>query len=267
MSTHDKSREQVVNNAVRVIRDFLRDLSQLSPEDLSRVIDRARSADDTDIVAFYAMSATRLISNWLKWEERCSDKSSSSNERFCKEIEESARSHDKSIGVVTYFNSNLRRLLVKFYNDYSPGLLVPRWIIMYSIRMGMPLVDFLKKLDMVEQAIRLPYFLSFIDYIDSLTYHKLRFYSSSNNEFAYLTSLYIYNEVVEPCSVIVYAYNQLVQNLLPGLQVKNNRALLHCEQDSNTAGLASIKECISSLFMGYYDSMLKAIKVMKELEV
>ncbi len=267
MSTYNKSKEQIVNNAVSIIRDFLKDLSHLSPEHLSRIIDKVRSTDESDIVAFYAASATRIISNWLKWEETCSDRSSIRNERFCKEIEESIRSYDKNIGIVTYFNSNLRRLLVKFYNDYSPGLLVPRWIIMYSIRMGMPLLDSLKKLDIVEQAIRLPYFLSFIDYIDSLTYSKLKFYSSSDSEFAYLTSLYIYNEVVEPCSIIVYAYNQLIQNLLSSLQTRDPSSLPYCKQSNNTVRLTSIRKCISSLFIKYYDSMLKAIRIMKELRV
>ncbi|RUM47761.1 MAG: hypothetical protein DSY37_01485 [Hyperthermus sp.] len=181
-------------------------VSSLRSEELDNVVRLVELGVYRDLAVVYAASIVNVVFSWIRWEEECRVRRLSS---FCSEVEEEVRSHDKSLGIVTYFNTRLKELMVKMYLDISPPLLIPQWIITYSLRIGERLVDKLTDLPPTEQLARLPHLTSTINSINLLLKKYIRTRERGLDEFAKTTYQYIAYELLEPCMSIVNAYHKL----------------------------------------------------------
>lgn len=181
------------------IKNLLEDIAKLPNEQFTRVVQAVQERDVLDLAVVYTAAVTRLSSLWLIWEDYCRE---SVSKPICAEIKEIVEHAGRGMGVVTFFNGEIKTLVVKLFHDLSPGIFVPGWVLAYSVRLGRPLASKLRELGIEEQAARLPGFVASFYVLDAMEKAMLDYYSSKGSDFAYATAGYIYWEIIKPCTLL-----------------------------------------------------------------
>lgn len=185
------------------IKSFMQDIAGLPTSQFVHVIQAIQEKETLDLAALYTVAVSRLSSLWLIWEDYCREGSA---KPVCGEIRSMVERAGRDIGVVTFFNGEIKSLIVRLFMDLSPGILVPGWVFAYSTRIGQPLARKLRELDVAEQAARLPGFVASLYTLDAVENALLDYYSSKGSEFAYAAAGYIYWEIVKPCSLLAEVF-------------------------------------------------------------
>jgi len=137
----------------RYIKGFIEDIAGLPSDQFMHIIQAIQERDVADLATLYMVAVARLSSLWLIWEDYCREKR---DEPVCGEIRSMVEHAGRDMGVVTFFNGEIKSLIVKLFYDLSPGILVPGWVFAYSARIGKPIAQKLRELDMAEQAAPCP---------------------------------------------------------------------------------------------------------------
>ncbi len=185
-----------------IVRGLITLSSRLPSRDIERIVESIASEEHLDLAVAYSAAASRLASRWLRWEWLCKERGV---EETCSEVEEEVSRHGEGLGVVTYFNVEFKSIIVRMYRDLSPGVAVPRWVLMYAVRLEIPLVTILGGLSRAEQAARLPAFASALLYLDAVARGLYDFYNERGAQVASATAAYLYWEVLRPCTVFADA--------------------------------------------------------------
>lgn len=155
---------------------------------------RLLEPQELDLAALYARALSSVVETWLEWSALCSG--GRRGGELCRRLEEEARRSSQLMGVVTYLNTRLKTLLVKFFEDFSPGVEVPRQVVVYAVRAGYGLMERLASLSLEDQLERLPYFASVADVVlENYLAARMRHRGSPVAE---ATADYIGGEVLEP---------------------------------------------------------------------
>lgn len=200
--------EAVLVAASRSLERMVREILQsVTSEEFGGVINGIEEAVLLDISRAYLSAITAAVERWVSWAHRCQDAGGGTS--FCREVEEEARESDRSIGVVSYFNRIVKSLFVKAYRDLSPAVLLPRWVILYANRIGVPLLHELRSLDPGEQLVRLPHLAATLHMLRS----RVRVLSSSypRDSIAGATLAYIDYDLLEPAYVMPSALARLLR--------------------------------------------------------
>ncbi|KSW11296.1 hypothetical protein CF15_00005, partial [Pyrodictium occultum] len=105
------------------LRGFIRELAGLPAGQFAEVVKALEEPGTLDLAVLYAASVPRITSLWLIWEDYCRGRGS--GRRVCREVQSIVEGAGPGMGVVTFFNREVKSLIVKSFNDLSPGILVP----------------------------------------------------------------------------------------------------------------------------------------------
>jgi hypothetical protein len=171
---------------------------------------RYGSLVDADLAVVYLATASRAMSEWLRWESRCKDRLGY-EEAYCRRVEREVSSGDEGLGVVSYFNTELKKIIVRIVRDFSPGIGVPPWVVYYSLfRLRDPVTLHLAKLGPEEQLVRAPLYAGLVRLLDAVAAGLEEHYREKRSEIAATTGAYIYWELVRPVSVFADAFEEVV---------------------------------------------------------
>lgn len=107
---------------------------------------------------------------------------------------------------MSFFNTELKTLLVKMYRDFSPGIVIPRWIVFYSSRVDRGILDYLRALPIEEQVNRVPMFVALLYLLENVCRAIVDYYASKKSEYAYTSASYIYWEIIKPATLFSEAF-------------------------------------------------------------
>ncbi|MET1129102.1 MAG: hypothetical protein ABWW70_07265 [Thermoproteota archaeon] len=156
-----------------------------------------------DLLRAYMAGLLNLGFLWFIWEDKC--KATAKAAHVCREVRELTRTNPAQ-GPVYYFSSQIKTILMRFYLDFTPGLFLPRWLMTFSYRQKQDIRKFLSKLAIEEQASRLPYYMSFMLGVDAAFRAAVNHYNLKGSEQSYITSSYVYWEIIRPLSIPSIAY-------------------------------------------------------------
>lgn len=157
---------------------------------------------DVEIATVYAAAALRVVEEWLRWEAICKDRVVRASSDYCEEVARSVMHGDNGQGVVSFFNSELKKILVRIVRDFAPFTELPPWVIFYStFRLRDPVTVHIARLGPGEQILRVPAFAALVAVLDSATRGLLEHYQESGAEIAAVTAEYIYWELMRPLSL------------------------------------------------------------------
>jgi hypothetical protein len=203
-------------------REFLKELASMPLQGFDEVVRVLEESSEPELAAIYVSMISRTAGLWLVWEDYCRS-ASSEFMGLCRDIEAAISESGTRIGgVSSFFNSSLKKLLVKMHADLSPGIVVPAWIITYSSFTGDKVVLHLAGLHPSEQLRRLPYFVAALGTLDAILKAYLDYYLTKGSDFAYITAEYIYWEVVKPTTLF---FDAVVDELSCGKCINTRKDL------------------------------------------
>ncbi|GEM_PF-3026457 len=187
----------------QIIKNFFSDLAELPPNSFSKIIESLERSTDYELAVIYTRLILSSISYWLQWEDECRE---NSTRGVCKEIIDIVKERGAGLGIVSFFNTELKTLLVKMYRDFSPGIVIPRWIVFYSGRVNRGILDYLRTLPVEEQVSRIPVFIALLYLLESTCKAIVDHYASKKSEYAYTSASYIYWEIIKPATLFSEAF-------------------------------------------------------------
>ncbi len=210
---------------------------------------------DIDLAVAYSASLLRVLEEWLRWEATCKDRRLPERSGYCSEVERRVSSGDRTVGVVSYFNTELKRMLVRLVRDFAPLPELPSWVIFYStFQLREPVVLHLAKLGPGEQLLRAPAYAAVISLLDSAARGVEEHYVGLDAPIAATTASYIYWELVKPLSVYVDAYERVTGIEAHGLREK-------VRQETREKGqLRGARLYLEALYRLYARGLMRAIR-------
>ena len=218
---------------------------------------------DVDLVVVYVASASRALSEWLTWEAACKDKCVEAPPSYCKDVEQMVKRHDPGYGVVSYFNTELKKLLVRLVRDFSPGIGVPSWVGFYSaFRLRDPVVLHLAGLEPLEQVLRIPVYASAVRLLDTVSHGLEEYYGERKAAIAATTAAYVHWELIRPLAILADALEKVAESDGMTAEVNKVRKLTLKTRDSirRTGAATGIAGVLKEIHNGYASIVMKMLR-------
>jgi len=213
-------------------------------------------AVDVEVAVVYAALTLRVAEEWLRWEAACKDHVLRLGEAYCGEVERSASSGDPGQGVVSYFNTELKRMLIRIVRDFAPFPELPPWVVFYStFRLREPVVVHLARLGPGEQLLRVPAFAAITAVLDAAVSGLEEHYKEKRADIASTTATYIYWELVRPLALFADA----VERLTDARRASSLRARIK-ETTRRRGSVSSVGEHVAALHRVYTEGIIARMR-------
>ena len=218
---------------------------------------------DVDLVVVYVAAATRALVEWLSWEAACKDKCIDAPPSYCSDVEQVIKRRDPGYGVVSYFNTELKKLLVRLVRDFSPGIAVPSWVGFYSaFRLRDPVALHLAGLGPLEQILRVPAYASAVRLLDAVSHGLEEYYSERGAAIAATTAAYVHWELIRPLSLLADALEKLAETdgMVTEVAAIRQLALRTREDIRRTGAPTSIASILREMYNNYASIMARMLR-------